>query len=124
MEKHLHSERYGATDRSVHELRCLAEIFETGGSYDQLNLSSLACFELADRRWQLIMSAHSKSAAVPDYDGSECFEGIEKKRFGIAPSLTEHVACKMKDEAEIEKQRSKIRELRGSKTPAAAGAKK
>ena len=65
LEKHLHNESYGATDRSVHELRCLAEIIETGGCYDQLNMGSLACFELIARRWQLIISAHSKNAAVP-----------------------------------------------------------
>ena len=125
LEKHLSTEAYSVTDRSAHELRALAEIFEMGGSYDQLNLASLASFELAARRWQLILSAHSKNAAVPDYDGSEHFEGLEKRRFGIAPVMMEYVARKMKDEAEIEKQKSKARELRSApKGAAAPGPKK
>jgi len=125
LDHHLATESYGATDRSVHELRALAEIFEVAGSYDQLNLGALASFELAARRWQLIISAHSKNAASPDYDGAEYFEGLEKRRFGVAPVLVEHVVKRMKDDAEIEKQRGKARELRAApKGATAPGPKK
>jgi hypothetical protein len=116
LEKHLATESYGVTDRSVHELRALAEVMDTAGMYDQLNLASLASFELVARRWQLILAAHSRNAANPDYDGSEYYEGIEKKRFGIAPALSEHVSRKMRDDAEIEKQKNKARELRTTPT--------
>jgi hypothetical protein len=112
LEKHLATESYSVTDRSVHELRSLAQVLDTAGMYDQLNLASLASFELVARRWHLILAAHSRKAAAPDYDGSEYYEGIEKKRFGIAPSLSEHVSRKMRDDAEIEKQKNKARELR------------
>ena len=50
LEKHLRDNRYADSDRSVHELRVIAEAFEHAGSYDQLNLSSLASFELLARR--------------------------------------------------------------------------
>jgi hypothetical protein len=122
LEKHLQTESYSVSDRSVHELRALAEVIEMAGTYDQLNLAALASFELLARRWQLILAAHSKNPSSPDYDGSEYFEGLEKRRFGIAPSLQEYVSKKMKDDAEIEKQKSKARELRSTpKAKASAG---
>ena len=119
-DKHLQTTGYSNTDRSVHELRCVAEVVESAGCYDQMNLASLASFELLARRWQLILEAHSRNPGSPDYDGSEYFEGLEKKKFGVAPSLREHVARRMRDDAEIEKQKTKARELRSTPN---AGAK-
>ena len=114
LDRYLAAEPYGAGDRSAHELRCLSEVFQTAGCYDQLNLGGCACFELLARRWQLILSAHAKSAASPDYSGGEHFEGLERRRVGVAPQLQEYVAKKMKDEAEIEKQKDKARGLRAA----------
>ena len=102
-------------------MRVLAETFEMGGCYDQLNLGSLASFELLARRWQLIMEAHSADASKPSYDASDYFGGTLKKKFAIAPTLTSHVATLMKDDAEIEKQRTKVRDLRGPARPQAKG---
>ena len=120
LDKHLQTTGYSNTYRSVHELRCVAEVVESAGCYDQMNLASLASFELLARRWQLILEAHSRNPGSPDYDGSEYFEGLEKKRFGVAPSLREHVARRMRDDAKIEKQKTKAREFR---TTPNAGAK-
>ena len=108
--------------RAVVDLRALADVIEMAGTYDQLNLAALASFELIGRRWQLILSAHSRCPTSPDYEGMEHFEGLEKKKFGIAPVSQEHVARKLRDESEIEKQRSKARGLRTTPakvTPAA-----
>ena len=112
LDGHLSARRYQDSDRSVHELRSLARILETGGSYDQLNLAALGSFELIARRWQLILEAHRENAAVPSYEASDYFSGLERG-VGIAPALSAHVAKVMKEEAEVEKQRSKVRELRG-----------
>ncbi len=124
LDRHLHSENYSLTDRSVHELRALAEIMDSAGSYDQLNLAALASFELVARRWQLILAAHARNPASPDYEGAEHYEGLEKRRFGIAPAMTEHVARRMKEEADIEKQRNKAREARSTPKSGAPGGKK
>ena len=101
---------YQPSDRSQFELRCLAEIIEVAGTYDQLNLASLACFETLARRWQMILDAHARNPLAPNYEASEYYSGSRRGRHGIAPSLSAHVARVMKDESEIEKQRSKARE--------------
>ena len=38
--------KYGDGDRSQHELRCIARVLEVALLYDQLNVTSLASFEL------------------------------------------------------------------------------
>jgi hypothetical protein len=112
LSKYLSEHKYSETDRSSYELRVLAEVMEKGGSYDCLNVASLASFELIARRWQLILEAHSSNPLYPDYEGHDLYTGLERST-GIAPQLTRHVATKMKDEAEVHKQRNKARESRG-----------
>lgn len=74
-------------------------------------LSVASSFSLDDGKLTLV--AHRKNAASPNYEGSEYFEGREKRRFGIAPELYGDVARKMNDDAEIERQKSKAREVKG-----------
>jgi hypothetical protein len=45
---------------------------------------------------------------------SELFGGLEETRYGVMRELSSHIARRLKDEAEIEKQRSKVRELKGA----------
>ena len=68
-EHYLHKKGYATHDRSQYELRSLAEMFEYGICYDQVNGPSLAIFELAARRWQHIISAHDEDHLKPRYDG-------------------------------------------------------
>jgi hypothetical protein len=95
-------------------MRCLAKYFEVAGSYDQLNLSSLAVFEHMGRRWQLIMEAHSENPNQPDYESAEYFAGTRTEKMGVAPELKSYVARQMKDDAEVKKQLTKTRELRST----------
>ena len=104
---------YQPSDRSQHELRCLAEILETAGCNDQLNLSSLAFVEYLVRRWLTILDAHSRNPLSPDCWASEYYSGNRWGRHGIAPMLSAHVARTMKDENEIDKQRSKACDTHG-----------
>ena len=53
---------------------------------------------------------HARNPLAPNYEASEYYSGSRRGRHGIAPSLSAHVARVMKDESEIEKQRSKARE--------------
>ena len=73
LERHLQTEGWSDTDRSVHELRVLAEVFELAAQYDQLNLCALACFERLGRRWQAILEAHSRDPLNPDYEADGKF---------------------------------------------------
>lgn len=50
LDRHLQAHPYQASDRSIHELRCIAEVMEMAGGYDQLNLAGLGSFELLARR--------------------------------------------------------------------------
>jgi hypothetical protein len=123
LEKHIHEQRYADTDRSLHELRMLAEVFYQAVTYDQLNVASLASFELMGRRWQLILDAHSTDAQKPNYEGSIYYSGLEHQRFGIMPDLSAHVARRMKEDVQIEVQRGKARELKAAPAAAAFKAK-
>ena len=114
---------YQPSDRSQFELKCLAEILEMAGCYDQLNLSSLAWVEVLGRRWQMILDAHSRNPLAPNYEASEFYNGSRKGRHGIAPMLSAHVAKMMKDESEIDKQRSKARDAHDPKGDGKAGKK-
>jgi hypothetical protein len=58
----------------------------------------------------LILDANSGNA--PAWEGAEHFMGLGRRAKGIAPSLQSHVAARLKDEAEIEKQRAKARDVR------------
>lgn len=123
LEKHIHEQRYADTDRSLHELRMLAEVFYQAVTYDQLNVSSLASFELMGRRWQLILDAHSSDSQKPNYEGSIYYSGLEHQRFGIMPDLSAHVARRMKEDVQVEIQRGKARELKAAPAAAAFKAK-
>ena len=60
---------------------------------------------------QLIMDANSGGGAAV-WEGSEHFMGLGRRARGIAPALQSHVAARLKDEAEVDKQRDKAREAR------------
>ena len=113
VDSYLAKHPYQPSDWSQHELRCLAEILETAGCYDQLSLPSLAFVEYLVRRWQMILAAHSRNPLAPNYKASEYYSGNSRGRHGIAPMLSAHVACTMKDESEIDKQRNKARDVNG-----------
>lgn len=104
--------RISATDRSAYELQTMARMIELAACYDQLNLPSLACFEVLARRWQLLLDANSRDPGDPKFEDEELWAGQAQRSFGIAPQLTAHVAARTKEKAEIEKQRQKAKELR------------
>jgi len=108
-EKHLET-----TDRAYHEMKCLGEILEQAGSYDQLNLGSLSCMELLVRRMQIIIDAYSRNAARPNFDNAEHFSGLGSAMEGVSVELRAYAARKAKQEAEIEQARQKARDLRGT----------
>lgn len=99
------------------------ESLELGGTYDQLNLGARAWAEAAARRAQVIFDAYEANPSKPNFDGSKFLAGTTQVTDAICPELRSFAARRAKDEAEVEKQRQKARELR-SRGPVAAADKK
>ena len=97
-------------DRTVYELQVLARILEYGASYDQLNIFNLVCFEVISRRIQLLIDANSRDPGAPVFEDDDVWSGGTQRAGGIAPHLSAHVASRIKDKAEVEKQRQKAKE--------------
>ena len=99
-------------ERTGIEMKTLVQALHLGGTYDQLNLPSLASFEFLSRRSQLILEAHAHDAHNPDYSNSDYMAGTTREGDVVCPTLVSTVAEKMKDSAGIDSNRHKVRELR------------
>ena len=104
--------RISPTDRTAYEIQSLARMLEVAGSYDQLNLPSVAAFEILARRWQLLLDANSRDPGDSRFEDEDLWAGSSQKVLGIAPALSAHVASKTKEKAEMEKQRQSAKDLR------------
>ena len=94
------------SDRAVHEHESICLALEMGGSYDQLDCGSCACFEVLARRLQLIEDARVISPTAPSYDGAEHWMGAQRRKGGslIAPELGRCVAHQIRDKTEVSKE--------------------
>ena len=108
----LTEKKMSSHDRVGYELQAWARVLETAGCYDQLNLPTLAWAEMAIRRVALLLDAHNRDPVNPKFDDDEAWSGQHQAAEGIPPSLSSHVASKLKERAEIEKQRTKAAEAR------------
>ena len=115
------------SDRSRFEHSILSDILDKAVSYDALQVSNLASFEILSRRLQHIEMAHLENPQAPDYSGSEFFMGSSERRGGalVAPGLARHVASRLSDDAAVAKEQRKAREARapGPSAPPPAGPK-
>ena len=102
-------------DRSRYEHEVWCHMFEVALCFDQLNVASLGCMEVAARRVQLIEDAHRLSATAPSYEGAAYFLGDRTGGSGavIVPSLSAHVATRMHADAQVTKERRKQKEELG-----------
>ena len=95
------------------ELRTLVEAIEYGGSYDQLNMPSLAAFECISRRIMAIVDAFGAGTAnSPDWGAARIFTGYRGPEDIVMPQLKQWASKKGKEEAELHQARTKMRELR------------
>ena len=113
LNKLIADKKIGSSDRMAYELQAWVRLVETAGSYDQLNLPTLASFEIAMRQIAILFDAFNRDPINPKFEDEEVWSGQQQKAEGIAPVLTAHVASRLKDKAEIEKQRQKAAEVRG-----------
>ena len=100
--------------RALYEDEALARIMDVAMSYDALNISNLACFELLVRRRQLIAEAHPHNPSAPSYEGADYYMGTLHRPGGavVVPKLTEHVSRKLQADSQILKERRKLEEAR------------
>ena len=113
-QKYLVENRISSSDRLSYELQAMCRLLEHAGCYDQLNLPSLACFEVLSRRMQLLLDAASRDPGEGRFEDEELWSGHQQRTAGIAPALTAHVAVRTKEKAEIEKQRQKAQDVRAA----------
>lgn len=108
------------SDRAVHEHESICLALEMGGSYDQLDCGSCACFEVLARRLQLIEESRLGGGASA-YEGAKFFLGFRRQGALVAPELSKHVAGKLQEEVTVMKERRKHNEERTlARTPKAA----
>ena len=105
-------------DRVKHELRCLMEVFQLAGTYDQLNLPVLASMETVARRVQCIVDAYAVGGASnPDWGNAKLFTGYVGPDDLVMPQLKTWAARKGKEEVELYQARNRMKELRKATSP-------
>ena len=104
-------------DRAVHEDEVLSRALDLAVTYDCLNISNLASYELLIRRKQLLAEAHAYNPSAPSYEGADHFLGTSYRPGGaiIVPELVDHVAKKLHQESQILKEKRKQQEAKGGK---------
>ena len=112
---------YGASGCSEHLALC--KFFDIAVSYDQLDVSALACCELLARRLQMIhekwkhklpMTGIGATGAQSADDDSHLLMGTAETRgnVGVCPALTKWMGDELSKEALATKERRKAREER------------
>ena len=79
-------------------------------TYDQLDVSSLGCFELLVRRLQMLEEAYGANPKAPRFNAQNYFMAQGKNNVALAPALVAHVAGELRDGAAVAKERRKARE--------------
>ena len=96
-------------DRAVHEHGSICRALHYFASYDQVNFGALAGIEALIKRMELIEEAYRGRPAAPNYEGAEHWLGQRETLDGtlINPELWKHAASRLKEEADIQKERRK-----------------
>ena len=101
------------SDRVAFEMRTLIDCLFTAGSYDQLNVPSLACMEIISRRVQGIVDAYSAgSPGNPDWSNTRVITGYKGAEDAISPALRTWAARRSKEEVDLAVSRARVRDHR------------
>jgi len=77
--------------------------------------------EVIGRRLQTIFDAYELNPAKPNFEAARYYSGMGVPTDAVAPQLRSFAANQARNDAEVEKQRQKVRELRGKAPPAKKG---
>ena len=101
------------SDRVAFEMRTLIDCLFTAGSYDQLNVPSLACMEIISRRVQGTVDAYSAgSPGNPDWSSARVITGYKGAEDAISPALRAWAARRSKEEVDLAVSRARFRDHR------------
>jgi hypothetical protein len=95
-------------------MRPLCEILHHGATYDQLNLGGTACLEVAARRLQAIVDAHSVSAARPNWSVARYYGGSVNALDVSSEAMKKYATRMAKDEWDLHVTQNRIRELKNA----------
>ena len=109
-------------DRIMHELRTLVDAVKYGGSYDQLNLPSLAAFECITRRIAAIVDAFGAGFQNPDWGAARIYTGYRGPEDIVMQQSKQWASKKGHGEVELHQARTKMRGLRPGVVVEEAGA--
>ena len=97
------------SDRTYIEMKCLLSAIHYAGSYDQVNLASMASIEVLCRRVSQIVEAYSGDPnKPPKWGGLRHFMGVAGPMDVIDPALRTAVFRRNKEEMELEKGRTAL----------------
>lgn len=101
--------------RAIYEDQVLAQILDTAISFDCLQVSNLASFELLVRRRQLLAEAQSYDPTSPNFQGADYWLGSRYKHGNaiVISSLTEAVSKRLQADSLILKEKRKLDEAKG-----------
>lgn len=114
-QKYLRETNVAEKDRNKFELEVFFKTLEVGACYDQVNLPTLASFEIAERRAQLVTHAHRGANQAADWSAAAHFMGIPERQAGTGlmdQSLRKHVVEMEKQEYSLKKEERQAREER------------
>ena len=119
-----------SSNEGVEDHSTLAEVFEVALSYDQLNISELASFELLSRRFQLWEQTYAEklrtacqpsSSSTLEVDERSLFMGRAKSGLAlVSPALQSYIADNLRDSSAILKERRKAKEEKDHATGGAS----
>ena len=87
---------------------CTVDSWEHTDTFDQVNLGSLASMEALCRSIQAIIDAYKVNANKPNFESSKYYSGLIGMQDGVSPALRAHVARRVRDDAEVEKERQQV----------------
>ena len=108
------------TDRAYHEMTTLIDALYYGGSYDQLNMSACASFEVICRRVQTITDAYSAPGKPPNWEMAKYLSGRTDALDGISRELRSWAFRHAKEDADILAARNRARGSGGGAPAAGA----
>ena len=110
--KWVHEHRVPQNDPAVYVHEVLSEFFEIAGTYDQLDVSNLACVERLARWYQDIEDQHQREETIGASDAY--VSGVARAAGGVAysPALRSHVTERLAKDAALMKERRKMKEER------------
>ena len=99
-ERFLRDRHLSATDRAVHQLRCLCDVLEEAACFGQLNLGALACLEVAARRLNLTVWTPTSRGAHSHVNAKYLTHLGESDKI-LAPGLQAHTFWRAREDWEV-----------------------